>query len=83
MSTWKLYTNVYSSIHTGSRVETAQRPITKETDQRKVVYALSGLCIILEMEMAPHSSSLAWRIPWTEKPGGLQTMGSQESNTTE
>ena len=27
--------------------------------------------------MAPHSSILAWRIPWTEKPGGLQFMGSQ------
>ena len=27
--------------------------------------------------MAPHSSTLAWRIPWTEEPGGLQSMGSQ------
>jgi len=31
----------------------------------------------LEKGMATHSSILAWRIPWTEKPGGLQTMGSQ------
>ena len=31
----------------------------------------------LEKEMAAHSSILAWRIPWTEKPGGLQTMESQ------
>ena len=31
----------------------------------------------LETEMATHSSVLAWRIPWTEEPGGLQTMGSQ------
>ena len=31
----------------------------------------------LEEEMATHSSVLAWRIPWTEKPGGLQSMGSQ------
>ena len=30
----------------------------------------------LEKEMATHSSVLAWRIPWTEKPGGLQSMGS-------
>ena len=29
------------------------------------------------LEMATHSSILAWRIPWTEKPGGLQAMGSQ------
>ena len=30
----------------------------------------------LGKEMAPHSSTLAWRIPWTEEPGGLQSMGS-------
>ena len=31
----------------------------------------------LEKEMATHSSILAWRIPWTEEPGGLQSTGSQ------
>ena len=31
----------------------------------------------LEKEMETHSSILAWRIPWTEEPGGLQSMGSQ------
>ena len=31
----------------------------------------------LEKEMATHSSILAWKIPWTEEPGGLQSMGSQ------
>ena len=31
----------------------------------------------LEKETAIHSSVLAWRIPWTEEPGGLQSMGSQ------
>ena len=31
----------------------------------------------LEKEMATHSSILAWRIPWKEEPGGLQSMGSQ------
>ena len=31
----------------------------------------------LEEEMAPHSSTLAWRIPWTEEPGGLQSVVSQ------
>ena len=31
----------------------------------------------LEKEMASHSSVLAWRIPWTEEPGGLQSTGSQ------
>ena len=32
---------------------------------------------LLEEGMATHSSILAWRIPWTEKPGGLQSMGSR------
>ena len=36
-----------------------------------------------EKEMATHSSILAWRIPWTEEPGGLQPMGKQELDTTE
>ena len=31
----------------------------------------------MEKEMATHSSPLAWEIPWTEEPGGLQSMGSQ------
>jgi len=31
----------------------------------------------LEKEMATHTSILAWKIPWTEEPGGLQSMGSQ------
>ena len=31
----------------------------------------------LEERMATHSSILAWRIPWTEEPGGLQSIGSQ------
>ena len=36
-------------------------------------------CLELETEkaMAPHSSTLAWKIPWTEEPGGLPPMGSQ------
>ena len=37
----------------------------------------------LEKEMATHSSILAWRIPWTEELGGLQSMGRKELDTTE
>ena len=36
----------------------------------------------LEKEMATHFSILAWKIPWTEELGRLQSMGSQESDTT-
>ena len=37
----------------------------------------------LEKGMATHSSILAWRIPWTEEPGGLQSMGCKEIDMTE
>ena len=37
----------------------------------------------LEEEMATHSSILVWEILWIEEPGGLQSMGSKESATTE
>ena len=36
----------------------------------------------VEKEMATHFNILAWKIPWTDKPGGLQSIGSQESDTT-
>ena len=36
---------------------------------------------LLEKEMATHSSILAWKIPWTEKPGGLQVQGVAKSRT--
>ena len=43
-----------------------------------------GLEDPLEKEMATHSSILAWKTPWTEEPGGLQSMGSQRvGHTTE
>ena len=41
------------------------------------------LNICREKAMAPHSSTFAWRIPWTEEPGRLQSMGLLESDTTE
>ena len=37
----------------------------------------------LEKAMAPHSSTFAWKIPWTEEPGRLQSMGSLKSDMTE
>ena len=35
----------------------------------------------VEKDVATHSSILAWRIPWTEEPGGLQSIGSQRDTT--
>ena len=46
------------------------------------VFGFSYRWVPLEKGMATHSSILAWRTPWTEEPGGLQSMGSQESDTT-
>ena len=37
----------------------------------------------LEEGIATHSNILAWRIPWTEEPGGVQSMGRKETDTTE
>ena len=50
-------------------------PAMQETQERRVL-SLGGEDP-LEEEMATHSSILAWRIPWTEEPGRLQSMGSQ------
>ena len=57
-------------------------PAVQETLQELRVRSL-GREDPLEEEMATHSSVLAWEIPWTEEPGGLLSMGSQESDTTE
>ena len=37
----------------------------------------------LEKEMSTHCSTLAWKIPWMEEPGGLQSWGREESDMTE
>ena len=37
----------------------------------------------MEKEMATHSSALAWRVPWSEEPGGLQSVGLQKSDMTD
>ena len=52
-------------------------PAMEETQ----VQSLGGE-VPLEKEMATHSSILAWEIPWTEEPGGLQSTRSQELDTT-
>ena len=53
-------------------------PATRET----LVQSL-GRKNPLEEELATHSRILAWEIPWTEEPGGLQRMGHTELDTTE
>ena len=53
-----------------------KNPPAKAGDVRDVGL-IAGLENPLEEEMAPHSSILAWKILWTEEPGGLQSMGLQ------
>ena len=52
-------------------------PAMQETQVRSL-----GLEDPLEETMATHSSILAWRIPWTEEPGGLQSIGPQRVSQT-
>ena len=52
-------------------------PAVQETQVQSL-----GLKDPLEKEMAAHSSIVAWKIPWTEEPGGLQSMGSKELDMT-
>ena len=51
--------------NSGNRMEKMQDSINKDLEE------------LMEKAMAPHSSTLAWKTPWTEKPGGLQSIGSQ------
>ena len=50
--------------------------VTKQQQITVSNIKIRTLGLELEKAVAPHSSTLAWRIPWTEEPGGLQSMGS-------
>ena len=52
------------------------QPISECMETEIVIYVQSEYKLVPEKAMAPHSSTLAWKIPWTEEPGRLQSMGS-------
>ena len=56
-------------------------PAVKKPANAGDMDSVPGSGISLEKETATHSSILAWEIPWTEEPGGLQSMGLQKSWT--
>ena len=57
---------------------------SESSDQNsRTSFFFFSIAVFLEKAMAPHSSTLAWKIPWTEEPCRLQSMGSQELDTTE
>ena len=64
-------------IFWGSKI-TADSDCSHEIKRRLLLgrKVMTNLDSILEKAMAPHSSTLAWKIPWVEEPGGLQSMGS-------
>ena len=47
----------------------------RQGTMKKILQTIDLDIVILEKEMAIHSSTLAWKIPWTEEPGRLQSMG--------
>ena len=49
--------------------------IQSEGSQKEKNKNCISMHIYMEKAMAPHSSTLAWKIPWAEEPGGLQSMG--------
>ena len=73
----------YCSIHqtTDTRLLSGQKKKKKMSKMSLALLAQQGLGG--SKAMAPHSSTLAWKIPWTREPGRLQFMGSLESDTTE
>ena len=71
------YTKLRGNLRTSLVAQTVNRLSTmRETWVRSL-----GREDPLEKEMAIHSSTIAWKIPWTEEPGRLQSMGSQKSQT--
>ena len=61
----------------------AENNFSKSLSTVCLFYICSLVCLSSEKAMAPHSSTFAWKIPWTEEPGRLQSMGSLESDMTE
>ena len=62
----------HSSVHSLVAQTVKRLPVLQETRVQSL-----GWEDPLEKEMATHSSTVAWKIPWTEEPGKLQPMGSQ------
>ena len=73
-----LQSMVSQELDTTERLHHYQSKWEKNLKRNGYVYLYN-----LEKEMATHSSTLAWRIPWREEPGGYSPWGHKESDTTE
>ena len=65
------------------RPKLVAQPVKSLPTMRETQVRFPGWEDLLEKEMATHSSILAWKMPWTEEPGGLQFVGSQKSDRIE
>ena len=66
----------YSCLENPTDREVWPASLLDMTEQLTYTLRLSRICYFQEKAMAPHSSTLAWKLPWTEEPSGLQSMGS-------
>ena len=57
-------------------IQTFEGPVGQKVKGGEIYTFFLPLCMRREKAMAPHSSTRAWKIPWMEEPGGLQSMGS-------
>ena len=77
-----IWQNQYNIVKFKNKIKlkknkTKERKKTKNKKNKRQCQCFKATVTInLEKAMAPHSSTLAWKIPWMEEPGGLQSMGS-------
>ena len=74
---WRLAVEKKARYNTSQRLPQVAQTAKNLPTMREMWIQSLGWEDALEKEMATHSSILAWRIPWTEEPGGPQSMGSQ------
>ena len=63
--------------HDSSDLAGMHKHITRERKRKRVMKHSMDLSQVAEKAMATHSTTLAWKIPWMEEPGRLQSMGSR------
>ena len=73
---WVIFQCVYTHTHAHTHyIFFIHSSVDGHLGYFHVLAIVNAAVTLVEKEMAPHSSVLVWRIPWTEKPGGLQSMG--------
>ena len=77
ITSWQIDGETVADLISGGSKITADGDRSHEIKRRLLLgrKVMTNLDSILEKAMAPHSSTLAWQIPWTEEPGGPQSMG--------